>query len=99
MMITQVSGTSNRTLLQWFTFPFYLFLETARIAGFSWMKYGTEQILFSTKLWHKLAQFSILFLIKLTGAQKREPSYTVGGNANYYSHYGEHCGDSLKNWK
>jgi len=33
------------------------------------------------------------------GVEKREPSYTVGGNANYYSHYGEECGDSLKNWK
>ena len=33
------------------------------------------------------------------GAEKREPSYTVGGNANLYSHYGEQCGDSLKNWK
>ena len=31
--------------------------------------------------------------------EKREPSYTVGGNANYYSHNGEQCGDSLKNWK
>ena len=29
---------------------------------------------------------------------KREPSYTVGGNANQYSHYGEQCGDSFKNW-
>ena len=28
--------------------------------------------------------------------EKREPSYTVGGNANFYSHYGEQCGDSLK---
>ena len=28
--------------------------------------------------------------------EKREPSYTVGGNANYYSHYGEECGDSFK---
>ena len=28
--------------------------------------------------------------------QKGEPSYTVGGNANWYSHYGEQCGDSLK---
>ena len=28
--------------------------------------------------------------------EKREPSYTVGGNVNYYSHYGEECGDSLK---
>ena len=33
------------------------------------------------------------------GAEKREPSCTVGGNANQYSHYGEQCGDSLKNWK
>ena len=32
-------------------------------------------------------------------AEKREPSYTVGGNANEYIHYGEQCGDSLKNWK
>ena len=22
------------------------------------------------------------------GVEKREPSYTVGGNANYYNHYG-----------
>ena len=28
--------------------------------------------------------------------EKKEPSYTVGGNANWYSHYGEQCGDSLK---
>ena len=27
--------------------------------------------------------------------EKREPPYTVGGNAN--SHCGEQCGDSLKN--
>ena len=26
-----------------------------------------------------------------------EPSSTVGGNENQYSHYGEQCGDSLKN--
>ena len=30
------------------------------------------------------------------GVEKREPSYTVGENANQYSHYGEKCGDSLK---
>ena len=30
------------------------------------------------------------------GVEKRESSYTVGGNVNYYSHYGEQCGDSLK---
>ena len=42
----------------------------------------------------------ILLLINVgEGAEKREPSYTVGGNANQCSHYGEQCGDSLKNQK
>ena len=30
---------------------------------------------------------------------EKEISYTVGGNANQYSHYGEQCGDSSENWK
>ena len=30
------------------------------------------------------------------GVEKREPSYTAGGNGNSYSHYGEQCGDSSK---
>ena len=30
--------------------------------------------------------------------EKRDSFYTVGGNANWHSHYGEECGDSLKNW-
>ena len=30
------------------------------------------------------------------GAEKRELFYTVGGNANRYSHCGEQCGDALK---
>ena len=29
--------------------------------------------------------------------EKREPSYTVGGNVNWYSHYAEQHGGSLKN--
>jgi len=29
--------------------------------------------------------------------EKREPSYTVGGNGNWYSHYEKQCGDSSKN--
>ena len=28
--------------------------------------------------------------------EKREPSYTVGGNVNWYSHYGEQYGEFLK---
>ena len=31
------------------------------------------------------------------GVERREPSCTVGGDVNCYSHYGEQCGDSLKN--
>ena len=30
------------------------------------------------------------------GVEKREPSYTVGGSVNWYRHYGEQYGDSLK---
>ena len=33
------------------------------------------------------------------GVEKKEPSYTVGGNENQQSHYGEQCDDSLKTWK
>ena len=33
------------------------------------------------------------------GVEKGEPSYTVGGNANSYSHYEGQCGDSLKKLK
>ena len=29
--------------------------------------------------------------------EKREPSQTVGGNANWYNHYGEQNEGSLKN--
>ena len=31
--------------------------------------------------------------------EKREPSYTVGGNVNWYSHYVKQYGDSLKKLK
>ena len=31
------------------------------------------------------------------GMEKKEPSYTVGGNVNWYSHYGEQYRSSLKN--
>ena len=33
------------------------------------------------------------------GVEKRDPSYTVSGNANWYSHCEEQHGDSLKNWE
>ena len=30
------------------------------------------------------------------GVERREPSYTIGGNVNWYNHYGEQCESSLK---
>jgi len=30
--------------------------------------------------------------------EQRVPSYTVGGNSKWYSHYGKHCEDYFKNW-
>ena len=32
------------------------------------------------------------------GVEKREPSYTEGGNVNWCNHYGEKYGDSFKNY-
>jgi len=31
--------------------------------------------------------------------RKGNPLTSVDGNENWYSHYGEHCRDSLKNWE
>ena len=31
------------------------------------------------------------------GVEKREPSYTVGRNVSWYSHYGQQDRESLKN--
>ena len=31
------------------------------------------------------------------GVEKREHSHTIGGNVNWYTHYGEQYGRSLKN--
>ena len=31
------------------------------------------------------------------GVEKREPSHTVGGNVNWYSHYGKQYGGSSEN--
>ena len=57
---------------------------------------STENVLWKEKVKKKK---SLQAINAGEGVKKREPSYTVGGNANQYSHYGEQCGDSLKNWK
>ena len=53
---------------------------------------------------HKKEQISVIQVYALTSnaeedVRKREPSYTVGRNVNWYSHYGEQYGDPLKNYK
>ena len=32
------------------------------------------------------------------GVEKREPYYTVGGNVDWYNHYGDQYGDTLENY-
>jgi len=40
---------------------------------------------------------SLLTVSAGEGMEKREPSYTAGGNVNWYSRYEEHYGISLGN--
>ena len=50
--------------------------------------------------WSEWLSFKSLQTINAgEGVEKRELSYSVGENANWYSHYGEQCGHSFKNWK
>ena len=56
----------------------------------------------TTMRWHiipvRMAIIKILQAINAgEGAEKRESYYTVGGNMNWCSHYGEQFGDSYKN--
>ena len=58
------------------------------------------QIKTTISCWSEWLPWKSLQAIKAgEGVEKRQPSYTAGGNANQYSHYGKQCGDSLKNWK
>ena len=53
-----------------------------------------------TSHWSEWLSFKSLQTINAgEGVEKRELSYSVGENANWYSHYGEQCGHSFKNWK
>ena len=66
-------------------------------------QYHTLQKCKSKPLWGIISHKSEWLLSKSLqkinareGVEKRESFYTVGGNANWYSHYGEQCGDSSK---
>ena len=54
----------------------------------SWL--GSE----SFQIW-----FQLCLSQKTHVLEKREPSYTVSGDADWYSHSGKQCGNSLKNWE
>ena len=45
-----------------------------------------------------MAIIKIIIIITVgKDVEKREPSYTVGGNVNWYSRHGKQYGDSPKN--
>ena len=50
-------------------------------------------------MWPKKEKTNLQTINTGEGVEKREPSYTVGGNVNWYSHYGEQYGGSLKKLK
>ena len=51
-----------------------------------------------TSQWSEwLTSRSLQIISAAVGVEKTDPSYTVGGTVNWYSHYGEQYGVSLKN--
>ena len=60
-----------------------------------------REVQIKTTMRHHLTPVRMGIIRKTTnageGMEKREPSCTVGGNVNGYSHYGEQYGGSLKN--
>ena len=63
----------------------------------------TKEMQIKTTLWYHLDRSewpspkSLQIINAEEGVEKKEPSYTVGGNVNWCSHYGEQYGGSLKN--
>ena len=53
----------------------------------------------TTMRYHLMPSKSLQTINSGESVEKMEHFYTVGGNANWYSHYGEQCGDFLKSWK
>ena len=96
-------GLQSRTRLKWFSRILHcVYVPQLYYQFICWW---TSRLCKSKPQWGTISHQSGLRSKSLQainageGVETREPSYTVDGNANYYSHYGEQCGDSLKNWK
>ena len=86
-------------ILEWVAFPFSRWSSQPRdqtqvscIAGGFFTSWATREA-------HKSEWPSSKNLQTMNageGLEKKEPSCTAGGNANWYSHYGEQYGDYLK---
>ena len=50
-----------------------------------------------TVVWMAIIKKNLQAINAGKGVEKKEPSGTVNGNANWYSHYEEQYGDSFKN--
>ena len=65
----------------------------------------TREVQIKTKISYHLTQVRIAIIKKSTiinareGVKKKKSSYTVGRNVNWFSHYEEQYGGSLKNLK
>ena len=55
-----------------------------------------EDILYTTIILTLLEKFFFFFLEASSNVERREPFHTLGGNVNWYSHYGEQYEGSLK---
>ena len=57
-----------------------------------------KEMQIKTTMRYHLTPIRMIIIKRLqTMLEKREPSYTVGGNVNWYNNYAEYYGGSLKN--
>ena len=65
---------------------------------FKWnLKYDTNELIYKTETDSWASSENLQTTNAGEGVEKREPSGTTGGNVNWYSHYGDQYGGSLKN--
>ena len=89
------------------TYTLTLYKHTATIDGETvlvdfWDTAGQERFpSMHASCYHKAHSCIMVFDVqtKITYKNLLEPSYTVGGNADWKTVYGKQCGDFLKNWK